>query len=214
MIDPRRQTIQTVAGDAQPGSDDDPPRFNEPAGLSFAADKLYVADTNNHKIRVIDIANDFGVSTLEIRNLKPPTRVAPPAPTIPRGITHRLGRVEVAPVGNQLRLAIRLYLPSNVTLNNEVPMSYLVKRVGGDAILDSAVLDQRLDIAETGAEVEVELPLVERNGKSSVSISLAYFYCEQHAKSLCKIGNITWNANIELNRAARRNTVTLEHTVR
>ena len=29
--------------------------FNEPGGLSFAGDKLYIADTNNHRIQVVDL---------------------------------------------------------------------------------------------------------------------------------------------------------------
>ena len=32
-----------------------PPTFDEPAGLSHADGKLYVADTNNHAIRVLDL---------------------------------------------------------------------------------------------------------------------------------------------------------------
>jgi DNA-binding beta-propeller fold protein YncE len=41
-------------------------QFNEPAGLASAAGKLYVADTNNHAIRVIDLAADT-VQTLDVR---------------------------------------------------------------------------------------------------------------------------------------------------
>ena len=50
--------------------------FDEPAGLAYARDKLYVADTNNHRIRVIDLADGKKISTLEIARLTPP---APPA---------------------------------------------------------------------------------------------------------------------------------------
>ena len=58
-------TIKTVAGDQQPGDTDDPPRFNEPAGLSFAEGKLYVADTNSHRICVIDVRSDHTVKNSE-----------------------------------------------------------------------------------------------------------------------------------------------------
>ena len=43
-------------------------RFNEPSGLSVADSRLYIADTNNHAIRVADIATGR-VTTLELRGL-------------------------------------------------------------------------------------------------------------------------------------------------
>ena len=48
--DPRRST--TFVGTGKPGDGDNPPRFYQPGGLSVAGTELYVADTNNHKIRV------------------------------------------------------------------------------------------------------------------------------------------------------------------
>ena len=43
-------------------------RFAEPSGVSFANGKMYIADTNNHSIRVMDYESDM-VSTLEISGL-------------------------------------------------------------------------------------------------------------------------------------------------
>jgi DNA-binding beta-propeller fold protein YncE len=81
MIDPDGGTSQTIAGTGEPGRSDEPARFDEPAGLSAAAGKLYVADTNNHLVRVIDLDRGNRVSTLTIRGLRPPAdkRVARPA---------------------------------------------------------------------------------------------------------------------------------------
>ena len=45
--------------------------FNEPAGMSIAAGKLYVADTNAHRIRVVDIATK-AVTTLQLKGVNPP----------------------------------------------------------------------------------------------------------------------------------------------
>jgi hypothetical protein len=44
--------------------------FNEPAGLSLANGKLYVADTNAHRIRVVDLATKQ-VSTLALQGVDP-----------------------------------------------------------------------------------------------------------------------------------------------
>ena len=42
--------------------------FDEPGGISTAGDKLYIADTNNNAIRVIDLASR-NVMTLQLSNL-------------------------------------------------------------------------------------------------------------------------------------------------
>jgi thiol-disulfide isomerase/thioredoxin len=55
--------------------------FDEPAGISYAAGKLYIADTNNHRIRVVDLENNNQTGTLEIRGLAPPR--VPPEPELP-----------------------------------------------------------------------------------------------------------------------------------
>jgi len=71
-VDPESRRASSFLGDGKPGTDDDKqPRFYEPGGLSFASGKLFIADTNNHAIRVVDLASKI-VSTLTIGELCPP----------------------------------------------------------------------------------------------------------------------------------------------
>lgn len=74
LCDPSTAAVTTFAGATESGDSDDPPRFYEPGGLSLAGDNLYVADTNNHKIKVVDIKTGK-TRTLEIPDLKPPAPV-------------------------------------------------------------------------------------------------------------------------------------------
>ncbi|MGC8643063.1 MAG: thioredoxin-like domain-containing protein [Isosphaeraceae bacterium] len=71
VCDPRSRSVKTFAGDGKPGSGNNPPRFYQPGGLSVAGDSLYVADTNNHQIRVIDVKSG-AVRTLDITGLGAP----------------------------------------------------------------------------------------------------------------------------------------------
>ncbi len=71
VIDPADGATRTITGASEPGRSDDPARFDEPAGITAAAGKLFVADTNNHLIRVIDLQRDNKVSTLSIPELRP-----------------------------------------------------------------------------------------------------------------------------------------------
>jgi thiol-disulfide isomerase/thioredoxin len=71
VCDPKERSVKTFAGSGQPGASDDPPKFYQPGGLSVAAGSLFVADTNNHAIRVIDLMTST-VKTLVLEGLTPP----------------------------------------------------------------------------------------------------------------------------------------------
>lgn len=56
IVDPATQTSTTFLGDGKAGKDDGKtPRFYEPGGLTILNGKMYIADTNNHAIRVVDM---------------------------------------------------------------------------------------------------------------------------------------------------------------
>jgi len=74
-------TCESFLGDGQHGSDDglENPRFHEPEGLSAVGASLYIADTNNHAIRLADIGTGR-VRTLELRMASSPLPGAPLPP--------------------------------------------------------------------------------------------------------------------------------------
>ncbi|MGC3967123.1 MAG: thioredoxin-like domain-containing protein [Pirellulales bacterium] len=74
VLDLAKNECRTIAGAHEPGDTDEPAKFDEPAGLSLGGDFLYVADTNNHAIRTIDLKNGHKVATLKIDGLVPPPK--------------------------------------------------------------------------------------------------------------------------------------------
>jgi DNA-binding beta-propeller fold protein YncE len=73
VIDVERRTCHTLAGTGRTGKADADKglaaTFNEPAGISAAAGKLYVADTNNHLVRVVELSPPNRVTTIVIEGL-------------------------------------------------------------------------------------------------------------------------------------------------
>ena len=68
---PKTRSAFSVAGVGSPGHVDGPfaqARFSEPCGLSIANGNIYIADTNNHTIRVADMDTQE-VATLELDRL-------------------------------------------------------------------------------------------------------------------------------------------------
>jgi len=67
--DLRHKRVAAFAGHGAPAGDDDGPvtqaRFSEPGGLWVARRQLFVADTNNHCVRVVDLDENV-VRTMEV----------------------------------------------------------------------------------------------------------------------------------------------------
>ena len=74
MLDPASGSVSTLAGTGVPGHADGHAaraQFHEPGGVSVAGHTVFVADTNNHVIRTIDLPSSI-VSTLTLEGLAPP----------------------------------------------------------------------------------------------------------------------------------------------
>jgi hypothetical protein len=69
-IDVPEKSCHTIAGTGESGNLDaaegTKATFNEPGGISAAGGKLFVADTNNHAIRVVESAPPYRVTSLKI----------------------------------------------------------------------------------------------------------------------------------------------------
>jgi thiol-disulfide isomerase/thioredoxin len=69
VLDPSSRKVKTLAGTGAAGLADGPAgraHFDEPSGLTLAGRTLYVADTNNHAVRAIDLDREM-VTTLQLR---------------------------------------------------------------------------------------------------------------------------------------------------
>jgi DNA-binding beta-propeller fold protein YncE len=74
LVSPKTGNCQTVLGDGSVGLKDGQgksTRFFEPSGLSVTDSHLYIADTNNHAIRCVDL-NTLQVTTLQLPGLCAP----------------------------------------------------------------------------------------------------------------------------------------------
>ncbi|MHC4820462.1 MAG: alkyl hydroperoxide reductase [Planctomycetota bacterium] len=67
-LDPKTREAKAFSGGGKKGAADGQAgksSFSEPSGLALAGDRLYVADTNNHRIRLVDLRSGT-VSTLNL----------------------------------------------------------------------------------------------------------------------------------------------------
>ena len=70
-LDPTSKEVKSIFGDGQEGSKDghwEGARFFEPSDVCVAGNRMYIADTNNHAIRIADLKSG-AVSTLILNGL-------------------------------------------------------------------------------------------------------------------------------------------------
>ena len=226
-VDPATGTTRTLAGTGKPGHEDNPPQFDEPAGISAAAGRLFVADTNNHLIRVVDL-KDNKVSTLSIAGLAPPKPPAASKPSfvLPGAARETLQPVTVRPESGKIRLTVDLQLPAGYKINEDAPTAYRVDFPAASGKEASPAeskpaprpigregLGKSIRVEKPAAKFEISLPVDAQTGRDTLEVSLNYFYCQSGAEGLCKAGSVVWTVPIEVAPDAATSVVPLRHRV-
>lgn len=217
-INPANGETKTIAGTGLPGRGDDPSQFDEPAGLSAADNKLFVADTNNHLIRVVDLAANNRVATLPLTGLEPPK---PPAASrkqasLPGAAQERVPTVSVRPENGAIRLEVTLKLPAGFKINPDAPMSYSVESADSKSpgTLRLASLEKPTSLEKPATSFAITLPVQSETGEDKLQVGLTYYYCRHGAEGLCKVGSVVWTVPVRLSPDAATSVIPLRHQVR
>ena len=151
--------------------------FDEPGGLSVAHGKLYIADTNNHVIRVFDPPSGQ-VSTLSFTN------VAAVATGVPGRVTKaELPAVTVAPGASNLRLTFTT--PASFHLNGSAPSKAELTSANPAVVnLGERTLSWNTD----DPSITLPIPVMLGEGQTTVTVSASVYYCRTGAEALCFIG--------------------------
>ncbi|MCG8585971.1 MAG: hypothetical protein MI757_14785, partial [Pirellulales bacterium] len=187
VIDPRNRTSVTLIGDGKPGDTDDPPRLDEPGGITAAGDYLYIADTNNHLIRTFNLKTKK-LATLTIDGLKappPPPRKYDPRKIFATARLTKLAPAKVAVADGKIRVRGKIELPFGWKMNDAAPLSYLVTTTSGKVVASDG-LDKLQQITKPAKDFEIVLPAAAASGDAKLSIGLQFYYCRDGAEGVCK----------------------------
>jgi len=214
-IDLEAAEVKTLAGTGEPGTADDPAQFDEPAGVSYAGGKLYVADTNNHLIRVVDLASNHRVSTLRIEGLtppEPPEKSGTAKPSFPGAKQVKVDTATLKPAGGEITLQLALELPIGWKINPIAPQTYYIEATAAQGPIDRSALGQLVQSKKKAPDFTVTLPARDQ-GEDTLKVTLQFFYCQEGAEGLCKVGAVTWTVPIDMQQNAKASSVRLEHRV-
>ncbi len=193
ILTPATKEIKTLVGLGGTGGFRDgsaaEAQFDEPGGLAYHAGKLYVADTNNNAIRVVDVATGT-VNTVTFPNpeaLQIADAVTVVGGNAAAGASITVGAQTVKAGGGQI--VLNLALPEGYKLNSIAPFSAEWSSDGAAVTFADAGKTQSI-IAPT---MPVIVPVTLADGKANVKGDLTIYYCEAVKESLCFIDRVTVN---------------------
>ena len=197
LLDPAARTVKTFAGLGKPGqADGTTPSFYEPGGISIAKDKLYVADTNNHAIRVLDLKTKE-TKTLQISGLQPPASNQTAS-----------NSSEVAPNAEEIKLpaqklhagdatvVINVDLPAGYHLNPAAPQRYVLTIQKDGEELKTAPVS--LSKSERGFSLPIRIPVGVNAGPATARASFTFVYCREDNTGVCRIKTLQWQAPLDV----------------
>ncbi|HWT01861.1 MAG TPA: thioredoxin-like domain-containing protein [Pyrinomonadaceae bacterium] len=202
QLDPRDGTVKTLFGTGKPGqADGAQASFYEPGGLSVAGGKLYVADTNNHAVRVVDLKTKR-TATLMLKGLQPPA--APEAETVASDAAPNSEEIKLAPQRLRAKtdgaLVVDVALPAGYHLNPSAPQRYQVS-IEGESKHLALGEDAQHPAARTSKDLRLPLRIPLRaltEGAGALRVRLTLYYCREDNTGTCQIKTLVWRAPVEV----------------
>jgi thiol-disulfide isomerase/thioredoxin len=200
---PANKSVRSLFGNGKPGqADGNSGSFYEPAGMTLANGKLYVADTNNHAIRVIDLKTKT-VSTLRINGLEPPVTAAAASEATETGPTGEETKLPVQRLraNSEANIVVNLDLPQGYHLNPAAPQRYRVSLETGQQqiVLSGSNSTNAVARSDKDLKLPLRLPIqTKATGNAELRTQLTVFYCREDNTGTCQIKTLVWRVPIEV----------------
>ncbi|XP_054454668.1 NHL repeat-containing protein 2 [Anoplopoma fimbria] len=226
VVDPKVKQCSTLAGTGEAGDTLGPEFnkscFNEPGGICVgdSGKLLYVADTNNHQVKVLDLSSKtvslFPIS-MDCTDSVPSKPSGPTkAPTLPKSAAKK----ELPPVavsaGQTLVLSLTLTLPEGAKLTEEAPSCWALSAEGIEWLLESQVVTGDIVDLSKPLSISTKIPAVikDLNSNPSLTLGVWLYYCMETGKAcMMKAASFTQPLQISANHGEEEITVALSHAL-
>ena len=174
-------------------------RLAEPSGLSIAGDTLFVADTNNHQIRSVDLSTAESATVtftnLDVAALRTGSKLADEIALAPQTIGPGEATMEVD-----------FAVPDGYKWNTEGTFS-LEWSADGEAL--AARGSSRYEAK--GPDVPVTFDVTATVGSAIVTVKGTVFYCLDDNEAFCLIRDVTFTAPVEVEVGASGSVISASH---
>ncbi|XP_004265867.1 NHL repeat-containing protein 2 [Orcinus orca] len=209
VVDPKTKNCTTLAGTGDAsnviGSNFTDSTFNEPGGLCIGENGqlLYVADTNNHQIKVMDLETKT-VSVLPVFRSESamvdgpfPAEKQKTLPRLPKSAPDiRLSPVAASP-GQTLQFKLRLDLPSGTKLTEGAPSCWFLSAEGNEWLLQGQIPSGEIESISSQPTISLQIPGDCLSLEAVLSISVFLYYCSADS-SACMMKGILFSQPLQI----------------
>lgn len=196
VLEIKKRESRTFAGTRERGANDGDRKkatFNEPGGISATSTALFVADTNNHLIRRIDLASG-NVSTLELKGLEKLTMAMVRKF---RGRTVEAAKQSIAPGAGSITLSF--VLPEGYKYNQGAPF-YVAYKTADDRIVKITAKETARNFTEP--KFPLEIPIEAASGATTATIDAVIYFCNDDKDKVCLVDSVRVNVPLEVKEGA------------
>nr|XP_508046.3 NHL repeat-containing protein 2 isoform X1 [Pan troglodytes] len=209
VVDPKTKNCTTLAGTGDTNnvtsSSFTESTFNEPGGLCIGENGqlLYVADTNNHQIKVMDLETKM-VSVLPIFRSENAVVDGPflveKQKTLPK-LPKSAPSIRLSPVtacaGQTLQFKLRLDLPSGSKLTEGVSSCWFLTAEGNEWLLQGQIATGDIENISSQPTISLQIPDDCLSLEAIVSISVFLYYCSADS-SACMMKAILFSQPLRI----------------
>jgi len=200
IIDPQSRQSRSYLGTGKSGWKDGlAPEFYEPSDLSASDGKLFVADTDNHQIRVVDLRT-HEVKTMAIQEsnvAKPSNGDQKQALPVAQSIQEKVQNV----AASGFILHVGIQIPKTQEFTPAAPFHYLL--LGNNDAFDFPGLNEIQSLSNPLRTFEIPVKLKAGEGRYQLRLQLQYFYCDKTPSGTCKMRTVEHLIPIDVHRTGQ-----------
>ncbi|OCT71267.1 NHL repeat-containing protein 2 [Xenopus laevis] len=226
VVDPKSKRCSTLAGTGLPrntvGGSFSEAAFNEPGGLCVGGEgrTLFVADTNNHQIKVLDLEAEtvslFPImlsGALDVLDSTLPAKLH--QPKLPRSAPVIQLTPIMAEPSKTVEFLLQLQLPAGSKLTEGAPSFWFLSATGSEWLLEGQTTQGEIMSVSDPSRIDIRIPLdVSALGEAVLSISAFVYFCSENS-STCMMKAVSFSQPLHIATPAITNcphSVALTHS--
>ncbi len=208
-IELKTRRSSTWLGDGKPGDRlEFNPQFSEPSGITIAQGKLFVADTNNHRILTVDLKTQ-AAKELQIAGLKPPENRLEEDNAFPKDLPANIVGEKTIKAAKNLTFKVTLNLPEGYKINPLYPASFHLSADDEQTLLPATEIAAKRQPTFEENTATFSVALTGETGKAPVQVALSFGYCRDGSGGLCKVSTTRWNVPLSVVAEAKETEIQL-----